>query len=74
MPDPLPLPAAAPPRLAVQNITGSLGTTIAAVLVALGQYLAVNGESLPHDSAGWISFGVGAAIAVIGALHRGPQS
>lgn len=54
------------------NITGSPISTLIAILVAVGQYLAVQGGSLPHDWSGWVSLVLGALVAVGGALG-GPK-
>lgn len=74
MPEPLEVPATTPPVMSTRNIARSPVTTIATVLAAVAQYVAVNGATLPQDTQGWISFVVGLVIAAGGALVRDPKA
>lgn len=69
----MPEPISNPAVLSTQNITGAPLVTLAAALLAAGQYLYFSGDKMPTDAAGWVSFGIGLLIAVGGALLRGPQ-
>ena len=60
------------PLVHMENITGSPVTTIAGVLIGIGQYLATQGGALPHDTQGWVQFAMGLLIAVAGMLVRQP--
>lgn len=50
------------------NITGNPLSTLTSALMALAQFLALNGTALPHDVLGWVSLGLGALVSVVGAL------
>jgi hypothetical protein len=74
MVEPIRVPSAPTSILSMSNITGAPLVTISSVLAAVAQYLAVNGAALPQDTNGWVSFGIGLAMAIMGALARGPQA
>lgn len=73
MPEPLQLPADRAPVASTGNVTRSPVTTIAAVLAAIAQYLAINGAEVPQNRTGWVSFALGVIMAGVGALIRDPK-
>lgn len=68
MPDPL----SPTPTLHPINITGAPLTTIGGAVIAVGQYLTLNGTVLPHDQESWISFILGIVLAILAALAKQP--
>ena len=69
MPDPLPV---TPPVVHTDNVLGSPITTIAGICAGVAQYLATQGTAFPHDTQGWVQFGLGLVLAIAGALVRQP--
>ena len=73
MVEPIQAPSA-PPLFAWGNITKSPITTLAGVVAAVAQYLAVQGPNVPSDAQGWASFAGGLVLAILLALYRGSAS
>jgi hypothetical protein len=57
-----------------RNVAGAPLTTVGGLLLALAQYLMLNGDQRPHDLHSWLSFGLGAVVAVTAALLRDPRA
>lgn len=58
----------------MNTIIANKWTTIVGVIGAIGQYVATQGATPPHDQASWTSFYLGLVIAVLGVLAKDAHS